>query len=136
MKKFAAAALVALPLLAAPAFAADPDPEIAKFREAYTTGTGLAYVVMPDEKGAEQVYRYGDNSREAARRDTRGFMLFTCNSPHVFLAQDAKAKASLLKAKVVKPGEPRFEELDGRYLTNCKNPLVKSALPAAPAKKQ
>jgi hypothetical protein len=28
-----------------------PDPELAKFREAYTSGDGLAYVVMRDEKG-------------------------------------------------------------------------------------
>jgi len=29
----------------------------------------------------------------------------------------------------VKPGDPRFAELDGKYLAGCKNPFVKSAIP-------
>ena len=79
----------------------------------------------------------GDAARQAAKKDPRGYMLFTCNSPHVFVVQDAKAKADLLKAKVVKAGEPTFADLDAKYIGNCKNPLVKSAIPAekAPAKK-
>lgn len=132
MKKLAVLTIVALPLYMMPALAADPAPadaDLAPFRSAYTTGQGLAYVVVPGEKG-ERVYRYGDASRQAAAKDTRGFMLFTCNSPHVFLQQDPKAKADLLKAKVVKAGEPSFAELDAKYLAGCKNPLVKSALPA------
>lgn len=135
MRKFAALAVVALPLMAAPVLAADPtpDPELANFRSAYTTGDGLAYVVVPDEKG-EKIYRYGDASRQAAKKDLRGYMLFTCNAPHVFVVQDPKSKAALLKAKVVKPSEPGYADLDAKYIANCKNPLVKSALP--PAKKQ
>jgi hypothetical protein len=116
--------------VAAPAYAADPvkpDPDLAQFRTAYTSGDGLAYVVINDAKG-EQVYRYGDASRLTAKKDARGYMLFTCASPHVFL-QD-KDKAALLKAKVVKAGEQGFAELDAKYLSGCKNPLVKSALPA------
>ena len=59
------------------------DPELAKFREAYTSGDGLAYVIIRDDKG-ERIYRYGDASRLTAKRDQRGYMLFTCASPHVF----------------------------------------------------
>ena len=135
MRKLVALAVVALPLTAMPVFAADPapDPDLASFRSAYTTGEGLAYVVVPEEKG-EKVYRYGDASRQAAKKDLRGYMLFTCNAPHVFVVQDPKAKAALLKAKVVKASEPGYADLDAKYIANCKNPLVKSALP--PAKKQ
>lgn len=130
MRKLAAVGLVALPLMATGALAADPqpDPELANFRTAYTTGDGLAYVVIPDEKG-EKVYRYGDASRQAAKKDVRGFMMFTCNSPHVFVVQDPKSKAALLKAKVVKAGEPGFADLDAKYVSACKNPFVKSAIP-------
>lgn len=149
MKKFIAIASIAAPLFAgaalaqtSPAPAPSPAPaaqdELAQFRAAYTSGSGLAYVVVP-EKDGEKIYRYGDASRETAKKDTRGFMLFTCNSPHVFVVQDPKSKDALLKAKVVKAGENRFAELDGKYLAGCKNPLVKSAIPQAtttpPAKK-
>lgn len=134
MHKLSAVALVVLPLLSTGVLAADPqpDPELGNFRSAYTTGDGLAYVVVPDEKG-EKLYRFGDASRQAAKKDLRGYMLFTCNAPHVFLLQDPKAKAALLKAKVVKAGEPGFSELDSKYVATCKNPFVKSAIP--PAKK-
>lgn len=118
-------------LAAGSALAAEPpaaDPDLAQFRQAYTTGSGLAYVVVKDEKG-EKVYRYGDASRQAAQKDTRGYMLFTCNSPHVFVVQNAPDKAALLKAKVVKSGEPEFAQLDAKYLAGCNNPLVKSAVP-------
>jgi len=117
--------------VAAPAVAADPstaDQDLVQFRQAYTTGSGLAYVVIKDEKG-DKVYRYGDASRQAAQKDTRGYMLFTCSLPHVFVVQNPPDKAALLKAQVVKAGEPEFAELDVKYLTDCKNPLVKSALP-------
>lgn len=141
MKKIIAVALVAAPMFAGAAFAQGtpapaPQPdELAQFRAAYTSGTGLAYVVVPGEQG-EKIYRYGDASRETAKKDNRGFMLFTCNSPHVFVAQDPKTKETLLKAKVVKAGEERFAELDAKYLAGCKNPLVKSAIPQAPGAKK
>ena len=105
-----------------------PDPDLARFRSAYISGEGIAYVVMNDDKG-ERIYRYGDASRLTAKRDTRGYMLFTCASPHVFLAQKPEDKSALLKADVVKAGDPRFAELDHKYITNCRNPLVKSAVP-------
>ena len=133
MRKLAVAAPLLAVLAVTPAFAADPpaaDPDLATFRQAYTTGSGLSYVVVKDEKG-DQLYRYGDASRQAAQKDTRGYMLFTCNSPHVFLQQNPPDKAALLKARVVKAGEPEFADLDAKYLSGCKNPLVKSAIPKA-----
>jgi hypothetical protein len=131
VKKLALMLAPAAFLAVAPAMAADPpaaDPDLAQFRQAYTTGSGLAYVVIKDDKG-EKVYRYGDASRQAAQKDTRGYVLFTCNSPHVFVVQNPPDKTALLKARVVKIGEPEFADLDGKYLGSCKNPLVKSALP-------
>jgi len=129
VKTLAAAPLAAL-LIASPVLAADTqaDPDLAQFRAAYTSGDGLAYVVMKDGRG-EQIYRYGDASRLTAKKDPRGYMLFTCASPHVFLQQKPEDKAALIKAEVVKQGEPRFAELDTKYLAGCKNPLVKSAIP-------
>jgi hypothetical protein len=111
-----------------PAKQSATDPELAAFRSAYTSGDGLAYVVITDEKG-ERIYRYGDASRLTAKKDTRGYMLFTCASPHVFIPQKPEDKAALMKAKVVKAGEPGFAEFDARYLSGCRNPLVKSAIP-------
>jgi hypothetical protein len=107
-----------------------PDPDLAKFRAAYTSGDGIAYVVINDEKG-ERIYRYGDASRLTAKKDTRGYMLFTCASPHVFIPQKPEDKSALLKAEVVKAGEQRFAELDQKYVSTCRNPLVKSAIPKA-----
>jgi hypothetical protein len=104
------------------------DAELAAFRNSYMSGDGLAYVVITDEKG-ERIYRYGDASRLTAKRDTRGYMLFTCSSPHVFIPQQPADKAALMKAKVVKSGESGFEQLDAKYLAGCRNPLVKSAIP-------
>ena len=49
MKKTAILAAIALPLVATPALAADPDPALAQFRAAYTAGDGIAYVVIPGE---------------------------------------------------------------------------------------
>jgi hypothetical protein len=112
--------------LAADAPVADPD--LAQFRQAYTTGSGLAYVATTDDKG-EKFYRYGDASRLTALKNARGYMLFTCNSPHVFVVQNPPDKAALLKARVVKAGEPDFATLDTKYLAGCRNPLVRSALP-------
>ena len=111
-----------------PAKQSATDPELAAFRNAYTSGDGLAYVVINDEKG-ERIYRYGDASRLTAKKDTRGYLLFTCASPHVFVPQKAEDKAALMKAKVVKAGEPGFAEFDAKYLSGCRNPLVKSAIP-------
>jgi hypothetical protein len=105
-----------------------PDPDLTKFRSAYTSGDGLAYVVINNEKG-ERIYRYGDASRLSAKKDARGYMLFTCASPHVFIPQEPEDKTALMKAEVVKAGEPRFAELDAKYVSNCRNPLVKSAIP-------
>ena len=105
-----------------------PDPDLAKFRAAYTSGDGISYVVINDAKG-ERIYRYGDASRITAKKDTRGYMLFTCASPHVFIPQKPEDKAALVSAEVVKAGEPRFAELDTKYVSNCRNPLVKSAIP-------
>ena len=131
MKHLALLAAVAVPLAASPALAAEPkaaDPELAQFRAAYTAGTGITYVVIADEKG-ERIYRYGEASRQTARKDPRGFMLFTCAAPHVFVQEKPEHKAALLKAKVVRADDPGFAELDAKYLAGCKNPLVKSALP-------
>lgn len=107
---------------------ADPKAMLAKFWEAYTAGDGLTYVVIQDGKG-ERVYRYGDISRLAAKKDPRGFVLFTCNAPHVFVVDEVEDQADLLNAKVVKAGEPGFAELDAKYLNGCRNPWVKSAIP-------
>jgi hypothetical protein len=128
MKRSAILAAVAMPLLATPVLAADPDPALAQFRAAYTSGDGISYVVIPDEKG-ERVYRYGDASRLTAKKDPRGYMLFTCAAPHVFVQEKAEDKAALLKAKIVKADDPGFADLDAKYIANCKNPLVKSAIP-------
>jgi hypothetical protein len=130
MKKFVYTYALGASLLAAPTMAAEQstvDPELVQFRAAYTSGEGLAYVVINDDKG-EHIYRYGDASRLTAKKDTRGYMLFTCNAPHVFAQQIPEDKAALAKATVVKPGDPRFAELDAKYLSGCHNPLVKSAI--------
>ena len=71
-----------------------------------------------DDKG-ERIYRYGDASRQAAQKDTRGFMLFTCNSPHVFVAKNPPDKTALLKARVVKAGEP--EKRSARPRGRCRS---------------
>lgn len=131
VRRLALAAPLVGMLAATGAFAADPpaaDPALAQFRQAYTTGTGLSYVVIKDDKG-ERIYRYGEASRQAAQKDMRGFMLFTCNSPHVFVVDNPPDKAALLKARVVKVGEPEFKDLDAKYISGCRNPFVKSAVP-------
>ena len=130
MRTLAPAALAAALLAAPPAWSAEPqapDPDLAKFRQAYTSGSGIAYVVIHDDKG-ERLYRYGDASRETAKKDLRGYVLFTCLSPHVFVVQNPSDKAALLNATVVHADEPSFAELDGKYLADCKNPLVKTAV--------
>ena len=131
MKRFSYAAAIDASVLTAPALAADPaaaDPDLAQFRAAYTSGDGLAYVVINDDKG-DHIYRYGDASRLAAKNSPRGYMVFTCNAPRAFIPQRPEDKVALSKATVVKPGDPRFAELDGKYLAGCRNPLVKSAIP-------
>ena len=130
MKKSFLVFLLAAQLAAAPVVLAQApeDTELEQFRAAYTSGTGLAYVVIKSEKG-ERLYRYGDASRETAKRDRVGYMLFTCAAPHVFLRRDPRARALLARARVVKAEDPEFGELDRRYLTSCRNPLVKSAIP-------
>lgn len=128
MNRLALLAPVGALLLSAHAFAAEPDADVEKFRAAYTSGAGLAYVVVPGDKG-ERIYRYGDASREAAKKDKRGFMLFTCARPHVLVSDSVSDRAALAKAKVVKAGEAGFADLDAKYLSGCRNPLVKSAVP-------
>lgn len=115
-----------------------PTPErieaqalLAKFWEQYTAGEGLAYVVIKDGRG-ERVYRYGDVSRLAAKKEPRGFILFTCAAPHVFVVEEVADQADLLNAQVVKQGETRFAELDAKYIAGCRNPFVKSAIPRDP----
>jgi hypothetical protein len=111
------------------AFAQPPeDIQLERFRAAYISSTGLAYVLIKDDKG-ERLYRYGDTSREAARRDPVGYVLYTCAAPHMFLRRDPRARASLASARVVKSGDSDFAELDRRYLMRCRNPMVKSAMP-------
>ena len=34
-----------------------------------------------------------------------------------------------MKAEVVKLGDPRFAELAHKYVSSCRNPLVRSAIP-------
>jgi hypothetical protein len=121
-----AGAICSFPILVVAQQSADAD--LARFRSEYISGEGLAYVVINDAKG-EHLYRYGDASRLTAKKDTRGYMLFTCAAPHVFLPQKPEDKAALEKAQVVKPGDARFAELDSKYLAGCKNPFVKSAIP-------
>ena len=110
MIRSALVALAGVLLLATQALA-QSDAALQRFRAAYTTGSGLAYVVVQTDKG-EQVYRYGDASRQAAKKDKRGFMLFTCARPHVFVTDSVSDRAALAKAKVVKAGEPGFAALD------------------------
>lgn len=128
MKRLVLIASLGAALLSTPLLAEDTGPALERFRAAYEAGRGLSYVVIAEEKG-ERVYRYGDASREAARKDKRGFMLFTCASPHVFETDRISHRVALTKAKVVHAGDPEFAELDARYLQGCKNPFVKSALP-------
>ncbi|MBO0766082.1 MAG: hypothetical protein J2P50_16045 [Hyphomicrobiaceae bacterium] len=129
MKKLFLIAPLGAGLLALPALGEDTGPALEKFRAAYESGTGLAYVVITDEKGSERVYRYGDASREAAKKDGRGFMLFTCALPHVFDTDRISHRAALASAKVVHAGEPGFVDLDQKYLKGCRNPFVRSAVP-------
>lgn len=127
VNKYALIASVGAVLFATQVLAQE-DPALEKFRSAYTGSKGLAYVVVPGDKG-EKVYRYGDASREAAKKDKRGFMLFTCASPRVFVSDSVADREALGKAKVVQAGEPGFEDLDAKYLAGCRNPFVKSAIP-------
>jgi hypothetical protein len=117
-------------LAAAPLHAEDTGPALEAFRAAYQSGNGLSYVIVPEETG-ERLYRYGDASREASRKDKRGFMLFTCAAPHVFEIDRISHRVALAKAKVVHAGEPGFGDLDAKYLSGCRNPFVKSAVPQA-----
>ena len=130
MRRVLSTAMMGMWLSIVPAFAVETasNTDLIPFRTAYTTGDGLAYVVISDEKG-ENLYRYGDASRLAAKKDERGYMLFTCLAPHVFLPDSAADKSQLLKAKIVKQGDPEYSALDAKYVGGCKNPFVKSALP-------
>jgi serine/threonine protein kinase len=105
-----------------------PDADLTEFRRAYTSGDGLAYVVIKDEKG-ERIFRYGDESRLAAKLGTRGYTLFTCNEPWTLSPQKEEDVTILLKARVVRRSDSQFADLDAKYLAMCNNPLVKSAIP-------
>jgi hypothetical protein len=124
VKKLALLAPIGAIVLASYAFA-QGDAGLEKFKAAYT---GLSYVVVNDGK-EERVYRYGDASREAAKKDSRGFMLFTCTHPKVMVSDSVTDRELLAKARVVQAGEPEFAALDAKYLSGCRNPLVKSAIP-------
>lgn len=128
MRNLIVTACLGAALLTTPVLAEDTGPALERFRTAYESGSGLSYVVIEDEKG-ERVYRYGDVSREAAKKDKRAFMMFTCASPHVFETDRISHRLTLAKAKVIHAGEQGFAELDARYLQGCKNPFVKSAVP-------
>jgi hypothetical protein len=104
------------------------DSDLAQFRADYTSGEGLAYVIITDANG-EHIYRFGDESRLAAKKDTLKYTLFLCNASRLFATQNAEDKAALLRASVVKSGDPRFAEFDAKYLASCDNRLIKSAIP-------
>ena len=95
-----------------------PASNLAQFRAAYISGGGLAYVVINEDAG-EKIYRYGDVSRSNAKKDDKAYTLFTCDTPHVFMAERSEHLAALLKATIVRPGELRFAELDARYPAAC-----------------
>ena len=103
------------------------DADLAHFRAAYTSGDGLAYVLFNNKEG-EHIYRFGDESRLAAEQGMGEYKLFRCNTPRVFTIQNVEDKAALLTATVVKPSDPRFAELDAKYVSGCNN-LVPSAIP-------
>jgi DnaJ domain len=107
-------------------FCAAADADLARFRAAYTSGDGLAYVLLNNKEG-ERIYRFGDESRLAAEQGMGEYKLFTCNTPRVFTTRNAEDKAALLTATVVKLGDPRFAELDAKYV-GC-NDVVSSAIP-------
>jgi len=103
------------------------DADLAEFRAAYTSGDGLAYVLFNNKEG-EHIYRFGDESRSAAEQSMGEYKLFACNTPRLFTTRNAEDKAALLTATVVKPSDPRFAELDAKYVSGCNN-LVPSAIP-------
>jgi TPR repeat protein len=105
-----------------------PKADLTQFRAAYISGDGLAYVVIKDEKG-DRIFRYGDESRLAARLGTRGYTLFTCNEPLVLSPVKEEDAAMFLKATVVMRDNSQFADLDAKYVAMCNNSLVKSAIP-------
>ena len=106
----------------------EADADLELFRAAYTSGDGLTYVVTRDTK-EERIYRYGDESRSAAKKDAEAYTLYTCNERHLLVLQNQMDRAALLKATIVKAGEPRFLELDAKYVSGCNNPDIRSAVP-------
>jgi hypothetical protein len=106
----------------------DADGDLALFRAAYTSGDGLAYVVIKGAKD-ERIYRFGDESRSASKKDAGAYTLYTCNERHLFVLQNQEDRGALLRAAVVKFGEPGFLELDAKYVSGCSNPDIKSAIP-------
>ena len=102
------------------------DVDLARFRAAYTTGDGIAYVLFNNKEG-EHIYRFGDESRLAAEQRMGEYALFKCNAARVFTTRNTEDKAALLTATVVKLSDPRFAELDAKYVSGCNN-LVPSAI--------
>ena len=70
------------------------DSGLAKFRSAYTSGDGITCVAINDEKG-ERLYRYGDASRLTAKRNNRGYMLFTWHPPTSSSCRNPRIKPPL-----------------------------------------
>src|SRR5262249_15978382 len=102
------------------------DVDLARFRAAYTSGNGLAYVLLNNEEG-EHIYRFGDEARLAAEQSMGEYKFFSFNIPRVFTTRNAEDKTALLSATVVRPGDPRFAELDSAYISGCNN-IVPSAI--------
>jgi hypothetical protein len=102
------------------------DVDLAQFRAVYTSGNGFAYVLFNNSEG-QYVYRFGDESRLAAEQRLGEYKLFTCNTPRVFTTRNTEDKAALLTATVVNPSDPRFAELDAKYVSGCNN-TVPSAI--------
>jgi hypothetical protein len=55
------------------------------------------------------------------------YTLFKCNAARQFTTRNAEDKAALLTATVVNPSDPRFAELDAKYVSGCNN-TVPSAI--------
>jgi hypothetical protein len=102
-----------------------PAADLARFRAAYLSGDGLAYVVVNEETG-EQIYRYGDPSRSKAKKNAQ-YTLFLCDTPYIFSPREPEDLAALLRATVVNPWDSEFDQLDAKYLSICRG--ARSAIP-------
>jgi hypothetical protein len=106
----------------------DAEAELTSFWAANTSGDGLAYVVIKGAKD-EPIYRYGDEIAISIEE--------RCGSLHAVCQQGTPCvrpagsgdRTALRKATVVKFGEPGFRELEARYVSECNNPDIRSAVP-------